>query len=203
MDTLLVLATGNRKKASEIKEVLKDIPVVLRTLDEFAPMPEPMEDGTTFLANARSKAVHYARLLGLPCLADDTGLVVEALHGLPGVHTARYAGPKATDRENCDKLLREMATTTNRAAHFACVLALAVPNGEVLSWEGRCDGEIITERRGASGFGYDPLFLLPEVHKTLAEIPLEEKGAFSHRGKALRRFIADFDMVRNWLQERS
>ncbi len=203
MNTLLVLATGNRKKASEIKEILKDIPVVLRTLTEFAPMTEPVEDGTTFLANARSKAVHYARLLGQPCLADDTGLVVEALHGRPGVHTARYAGPKATDRENCDKLLREMATATNRAAHFACVLVLAVPDGEVLSWEGRCDGEIITEFRGTSGFGYDPLFLLPEVNRTLAQIPLEEKGAFSHRGKALARFIAEFDLVRKWLNERT
>lgn len=203
MNTLLVLATGNRKKASEIKEILKDIPVVLRTLTEFAPMTEPVEDGTTFLANARSKAVHYARLLGQPCLADDTGLVVETLHGRPGVHTARYAGPKATDRENCDKLLREMATATNRAAHFACVLVLAVPDGEVLSWEGRCDGEIITEFRGTSGFGYDPLFLLPEVNRTLAQIPLEEKGAFSHRGKALARFIAEFDLVRKWLNERT
>lgn len=203
MNTLLVLATGNRKKASEIKEILKDSTIFLRTLADFAPMSEPVEDGTTFLANARTKAMHYARLLGLPCLADDTGLVVEALNGRPGVHTARYAGPKATDRENCDKLLREMATATNRAAHFACVLALAVPDGEVLSWEGRCDGEIIAEFRGASGFGYDPLFLLPEVNRTLAEIPLAEKGAFSHRGKALAQFIAELDMVLKWLNERS
>ena len=203
MNTLLVLATGNRKKASEIKEILKDSPIFLRTLTDFAPLPEPVEDGATFLANARRKALHYARLLGLPCLADDTGLVVEALNGRPGVHSARYAGPKATDRENCDKLLREMATATNRAAHFACVLALAVPDGEVLSWEGRCDGEIIAERRGASGFGYDPLFFLPKVNKTLAEIPLEEKGAFSHRGKALARFIAEFDVVRKWVKERN
>ncbi|MBM9536314.1 XTP/dITP diphosphatase [Desulfobulbus alkaliphilus] len=202
MNTPLVLATGNSKKASEIKEILKDVPVALRTLAEFAPMPEPVEDGTTFLANARGKAVHYARLLGQPCLADDTGLVVEALNGSPGVHSARYAGPKATDRENCAKLLREMVTATNRAAHFACVLVLAVPDGEVLSWEGRCDGEIITEGRGVSGFGYDPLFLLPEVNRTLAEIPLEEKGAFSHRGKALAQFIAEFDAIRKWLNER-
>ena len=203
MNITFVLATSNRKKALEIMEILKSSPVSLRTLADFAPVPAPVEDGITFLDNARKKAVHYARLLGQPCLADDTGLVVEALNGRPGVHSARYAGPEATGRENCDKLLREMASATNRAACFTCVLVLATPDGEYLSWEGRCDGEIITEGRGASGFGYDPLFLLPEVNKTLAEIPLEEKGTFSHRGKALARCLADLDTVCEWLKTRS
>ncbi len=201
MADTIVLATGNRHKFAELKEVLGGIPIEFRGLVDFAPAPEAIEDGATFAENACKKAVHYARLFGLPCLADDSGLVVDALAGRPGVHSARYAGPDATDRANCDLLLREMAGVGKRTARFVCVLTLATPNGASLSWEGRCEGEIIAERRGEHGFGYDPLFLIPELDKTLAEIPLEAKGAFSHRGRALAQFIDEFDQIQKWLRQ--
>lgn len=201
MNDSIVLATGNVNKLKELREVLKDFPVSIQALSDFDPMPEAIEDGATFAENAFKKAFHYARRLGLPCMADDSGLMVDALEGRPGVFSARYSGPDATDRDNCEKLLREMAGHTNRSAHFVCVLSLVTPTGQSLTWEGRCDGEIITAPRGNSGFGYDPLFLYPESGKTLAEIPLEEKSAFSHRGKALAAFITDFDRVRTWLRQ--
>jgi XTP/dITP diphosphohydrolase len=202
MNDQIVLATGNRHKLNEIKEMLKGLPLSLLALADFKPMPEPAEDGATFAENASAKATYYARFLGLPCLADDTGLVVDVLEGRPGVHSARYAGPTAIGGENCAKLLGAMAGHGNRSAHFACVLTLAAPDGQTLSWEGRCDGEILANHRGAHGFGYDSLFLVPELGKTLAEIPLDEIGAFSHRGKALAQFIADFSMVQRWLRQR-
>lgn len=199
-EPVLVLATGNRHKYSELRQVLKSWPVRLQAAFEFPDLPEAIEDGVSFAENAGKKARHYARLLRLPCLADDTGLVVEALDGRPGVHSARYAGPGATDADNCAKLLSEMAGQSNRRAHFACVLALASPNGALLTWEGRCEGELITTPRGNSGFGYDPLFLLPERNLTLAEIPLEDKSGFSHRGRALAGFLAEFETVLAWLR---
>jgi XTP/dITP diphosphohydrolase len=202
MDDHIVLATGNRKKFSELTEVLRHFPVTLHALKNFDPMPEPIEDGVTFRENACKKATHYARLLGLPCMADDTGLVVDALDGRPGIHSARYAGLGTSDKEKCDKLLAELAGISHRTAHFSCVLALATPDGQALTWEGRCDGTILTERRGEEGFGYDPLFLVTAAGKTLAEIALEEKSRLSHRGRALIAFRADFDRVLVWMRQR-
>ena len=202
MDTSIVLATGNQNKIREIRELLKDFPVQIKSIADFGPMPEPVEDGATFDDNAYKKALHYAKVLGLPCLADDSGLVVEALNGRPGVFSARYAGPGATDWDNCDKLLNEMAGQTNRAAHFVCVLSLATPTGPALTWEARCDGEITTERRGESGFGYDPIFFYPPFGKTFAEVSMVEKSKVSHRGKALAEFAAEFSKVRVWLRQR-
>jgi XTP/dITP diphosphohydrolase len=184
MDNIIVLATSNANKLREIKELLKDFPVSVKSLADFGPMPEPVEDGETFDDNAYKKSLHYAKVLGLPCLADDSGLVVDALDGRPGVYSARYAGPEATDWENCEKLLAEMAGRTNRAAHFVCVLSLATPAGPALTWEGRCDGEITGERRGESGFGYDPVFFYPELGTTFAEVSMAEKSRVSHRGRA-------------------
>ena len=190
MDSLLVLATSNLNKLKEINELLKDFPVTVQSLADFGPMPEAVEDGATFDDNAYKKALHYAKVLGLPCLADDSGLVVDALDGRPGVYSARYAGPGATDWDNCEKLLGEMAGQANRAAHFVCVLSLATPAGPALTWEGRCDGEITTERRGESGFGYDPVFFFPPFGKTFAQLPTEVKNANSHRGKAAQQMLA-------------
>ena len=185
MDSLLVLATSNLNKLKEINELLKDFPVTVQSLADFGPMPEAVEDGATFDDNAYKKALHYAKVLGLPCLADDSGLVVDALDGRPGVYSARYAGPGATDWDNCEKLLGEMAGQANRAAHFVCVLSLATPAGPALTWEGRCDGEITTERRGESGFGYDPVFFDPAHGGSAAELEPALKNRISHRGQAL------------------
>jgi len=202
MDNIIVLATSNTHKLQEFQEMLKDFPVSIKSLADFGPMPEAVEDGATFDDNAYKKALHYAKVLGLPCLADDSGLVVDALEGRPGVYSARYSGPGATDWSNCEKLLGEMKGISNRSAHFVCVLSLATPAGPALTWEGRCDGEIITERRGESGFGYDPVFFYPEFGKTFAEIPMEQKSSISHRGRALAGFTAEFDKVQIWLRQR-
>ena len=202
MDNIIVLATSNKNKLKEIKDRLKKFPVAIKSLSDFGPMPEAVEDGATFDENAYKKAFHYAKVLGLPCLADDSGLVVDALDGRPGVYSARYSGPEATDWDNCEKLMGEMAGQSNRSAHFVCVLSLATPAGPALTWEGRCDGEIISARRGESGFGYDPLFLCPEFGKTFAEATMEEKSSVSHRGRALAQFAAEFDKVQVWIHQR-
>lgn len=202
MLNIIVLATGNQNKVREIKELLKDAPVDIKCIADYGPLPEVIEDGDTFDENAYKKSSHYARVLGLPCLADDSGLVVDALDGKPGVHSARYAGENATDLEKCDKLLNEMKGKENRTAHFECVLSLATPGGPALTWEGRCDGRITNERHGESGFGYDPVFFYPEFGKTFAEVSMDEKNNVSHRGLALKEFAADIDKVLVWLKQR-
>lgn len=202
MDNIIVLATSNKNKLKEIQELLKGYPVAIKSLADFGPMPEAVEDGETFDENAYKKALHYAKVLGVPCLADDSGLAVDALDGRPGVYSARYAGPGATDWDNCEKLLGEMAGTTKRTAHFVCVLSLATPAGPALTWEARCDGEITHERRGESGFGYDPVFFSPELGKTFAEVSMAEKSSVSHRGRALADFAAEFAKVQVWLRQR-
>lgn len=202
MDNIIVVATSNMNKLKEIQALLKEYSVTVKSLADFGPMPEAVEDGETFDENAYKKALHYAKVLGLPCLADDSGLVVEALDGRPGVYSARYAGQEATDWDNCEKLLREMAGQTNRAAHFVCVLSLATPSGPALTWEARCDGEIINERRGESGFGYDPIFYSPVLGKTFAEVSMAEKNRISHRGLALAEFAGEFSKVLVWLRQR-
>lgn len=202
MVPIIVLATSNKNKVREIKELLKDAPVDIKCLADFGPLPPVVEDGATFEENAYKKALHYAKVLGLPCLADDSGLEVEALDGRPGVHSARYAGDKASDLEKCDKLLREMAGRKNRRARFECVLSLATPGGPALTWEGRCEGEITSERHGESGFGYDPVFYYPPLGKTFAEATMEEKNRVSHRGRALAEFAGEIDKVLVWLRHR-
>jgi len=202
MDNIIVLATSNKNKLKEIQELLKDFPVSIKSLSDFGPMPEAVEDCATLDCNGYKKAFHYANVLGLPCLADDSGLVVDALEGRPGVYSARYAGTGATDWDNCEKLLGEMAGQDNRSAHFVCVLSLATPAGPALTWEGRCDGEITTERRGESGFGYDPVFFYPEFNKTFAEVSMAQKSSVSHRGRALAEFAAEFSKVQTWLRQR-
>jgi XTP/dITP diphosphohydrolase len=152
--------------------------------------------------NAYKKASFAAKVLGLPTIADDSGLVVEALGGAPGVMSARYAGENATDQQNIKKLLGEMEGKTNRGAAFECVISIAVPSGPALTYEGRCEGEISTEPKGVSGFGYDPVFYFPEYGKTFAELTSEEKNKVSHRGKALAQVAAEFDKILAWLEAR-
>lgn len=199
---IIVVATRNSGKTREIKSILKDFPVELKDLNDFGPIPEPVEDGLTFEENAYKKASFTAKVLGLPAIADDSGLEVEALGGAPGVHSARYAGPAATDEENNRKLLREMSGVKNRKARFCCVISVAVPTGFALTYEGFCEGEILETPRGTGGFGYDPLFFYPPLGKTFAEMSLEEKNSVSHRGKALQELRREFDKVIIWIRQR-
>ena len=196
----LVIATRNKGKTAEIRDMLKDFPVRIQNLDDFGPIPDVREDGLTFDENAYKKASFTARILGLPALADDSGLLVEALGGAPGVHSARYAGPNASDEGRCSKLLKEMAGIENRSAAFECVISIAVPTGPALTYEGRCEGVIAKQAKGTNGFGYDPVFFYPPLGKTFAELTLKEKSRVSHRGKALREVRDEFDKVIQWLK---
>ncbi len=198
----LLLATTNRGKIEEMKQLLGGFPIKLKSLDELGPLPPFEEDGATFEDNAYKKAFETASAAGLPTLADDSGLVVEALSGAPGVFSARYSGPNATDEQNNAKLLREMERITNRKAAFECIIAVAVPSGPALIYEGRVEGEILREPRGDKGFGYDPLFFYPPLNKTFAELTIEEKNAVSHRGKALGELRDEFDKVLIWIRQR-
>ena len=197
----LVIATRNKGKTAEIRDMLKGFPVEIKNLNDFGPIPEVVEDGETFDDNAYKKASFTARVLGLPALADDSGLVVDALNGAPGVYSARYGGPDATDGERVEKLLQEMAGTTDRHAAFECVISLAVPQGPALTYEGRCDGVIAETPQGENGFGYDPVFFFPEYEKTFAQLTMEEKRAVSHRGKALSQMLNEFDKVLVWIDQ--
>jgi XTP/dITP diphosphohydrolase len=199
---ILVLATRNSGKVKEFQKILQDFPVEIRCLNDFGPIPEVEEDGKTFDDNAYKKALFTAKVLGLPAIADDSGLVVEVLSGAPGVRSARYAGENASDRDNIDKLLKEMEGKTNRKAAFECVLSIAVPSGPALTYEGRCEGEITTSPRGEKGFGYDPVFYYPPYGKTFAEISMDEKNKVSHRGRALQEFAQEFAKVLTWLNSR-
>lgn len=198
---VLVLASRNKGKTAEIRSLLKDFPVKLMNLDDFGPIPEVVEDGLTFDDNAYKKASFTARVLGFPAIADDSGLVVSALDGEPGVHSARYAGDKATDEDNLAKLLREIKGKADRKAAFECVISIAVPTGAALTYEGRCEGEIIDTPKGSGGFGYDPVFFYPAFGKTFAELGMAEKSRVSHRGKALQELTREFDKVLVWIDQ--
>lgn len=199
---MLVLATRNAGKTREIREFLGDLPVEIKNLDDFGLIPPVEEDGTTFDENAYKKASFIAKILGLPALADDSGLEVEALGGAPGVHSARYAGPHATDAENNAKLLRKMEGETNRAAVFVCVISLAVPSGAALTYEARCEGLIAEAPGGNKGFGYDPLFYYPPLNRTFAQLSAEEKNRVSHRGKAVAELKEEFEKALIWIRQR-
>ena len=203
MDNLitLVIATRNKGKTFEIRGLLKGFPINIKNLDDFGPIPEVEEDGNTFDENAYKKASFTARILGLPALADDSGLLVEALGGAPGIHSARYAGENATDKQRRDKLLQAMEEKTDREAAFECVISIAVPTGAALTYEARCEGLITTEPVGSNGFGYDPVFYYPPLKKTFAELTMEEKSAVSHRGKALREVREECDKVLIWIRQ--
>ncbi|MBP2655996.1 MAG: Nucleoside-triphosphatase rdgB [Firmicutes bacterium] len=190
----IVVATTNQGKVREITMALSALPVKVVSLTELGIVPEAKETGETFLANAVLKATHYSLMTGKACLADDSGLAVDALKGEPGVYSARYAGEKATDAECNQKLLKELADTfpENRTARFHCVLAYVDPDGTLLTTEGVCEGVILQEERGTGGFGYDPLFYIPALEKTLAELSADEKNAISHRGQAVRNMVAKF-----------
>lgn len=198
----LVLGTGNEGKIAEFHQLLSGFSIHIMSLKDFGPLPPIIEDGRTFEDNAYKKAHAVARATGMPCLADDSGLTVASLGGAPGVRSARYAGENATDEENNLKLLREMEGMSNREAAFECVLAIAVPRGPALIYEGRCEGLVGTELRGDQGFGYDPLFYYTPLGKTFAELSHQEKNAVSHRARAMFELKKEFDKVLGWLEQR-
>jgi len=202
LDKPLVLATRNQGKIAEFKRLLSNFQIRIKSLGDFGPIPPVVEDGETFEDNAYKKAHFTAKVLGLPVLADDSGLMVEALGGIPGVRSARYAGQAATDEENNLKLLEAMKKVTDRRATFKCVIIIAVPRGPALTYEGTCEGEIAHELKGQNGFGYDPVFYYPPLKKTFAQMSLEEKNGVSHRGKAMVQLQSEFDKVLIWLNQR-
>lgn len=187
----IVLATKNKGKIEEIKYIFKESGIKealeIHPLSDYPDIPEIAEDGTTFSENAAKKAVTVARATGLTAIADDSGLEVDALNSAPGIYSARFAGEGSTDSENIRKLLRllEGIPDEKRGAGFVCVIAIADPDGNVELMEGKCRGIIAMEERGTSGFGYDPVFIVPGYGKTFAELGEEIKNKISHRAIAL------------------
>jgi XTP/dITP diphosphohydrolase len=198
----LLLATNNPGKASEYRALLAGCGWDLLTPAEASLTLSVEEAGRDYRENAKIKAVKFAEASGLVALADDSGLEVDALGGRPGPLSARYAGPGRTDEERVATLLQELqgVAEERRGARFRCVIALARPGGEVELFEATVEGRIAREARGEAGFGYDPVFLLPERGRTLAELPPEEKNAVSHRGQAARKVQAALEGL---LHERS
>lgn len=202
LDRPVVLATKNRGKISEFQELFEGSGIEIKTLDDFGPIPPVIEDGDTFEENALKKAHFTARVLGMPAIADDSGLTVKALQGAPGVFSSRYAGEDADDDANNRKLQAEMEGVTDRTAAFMCVLAIAVPRGPALIYEGTCEGMIATAPEGDLGFGYDPFFYYPPLQKTFAQLTMEEKNKISHRGRAMAELRGELDKVILWLKQR-
>ncbi len=191
MKTKLLLATGNRAKVREYSELLKGAPYVLTTLSEEGINTDVDETGQTLEENAKLKAIAYATQSQSLAAADDSGLEVDALGGEPGPLSARYAGDVATDQERIDFLLSRLKGIPweKRSARFRCVIAIASPSGKTQLCEGECRGYITFEPKGKQGFGYDPVFYLPELDKTMAELSMEEKNRVSHRSRAARKAL--------------
>lgn len=183
----IVLATKNKGKIKEFSRMFDPFDVEVLTIADLPDLPDVVEDGDTFEANARKKAEVISKITDLPALADDSGLEVEALGGEPGVYSARFAGPDATDAENNAKLVARMQDVPEaaRQARFVSVLALAIPGEDTMLARGTCEGRLLLEARGNNGFGYDPHFYVPEQERTMAELSPEEKDRISHRGAAV------------------
>ncbi len=187
----LLIATSNKGKFSELASLLAGSPFELVSLRELNLTAEAPESGSTFEENAVSKAMFYSQASRLPALADDSGLEVDALGGEPGVMSARYAGPGATDAELVAYLLCKLKNIPdqNMSAQFRCVIAIAWPTNAISTYTGECSGKIIRTPRGSNGFGYDPIFLLPEMNRTMAELTQAEKNRLSHRSIATRKAL--------------
>jgi XTP/dITP diphosphohydrolase len=193
----VLLATHNRGKLRELREIVAGTALDWLGLDDFPGMVEVEETGATFAENARLKALHYAQATGLCTLADDSGLEVDALGGEPGVLSARYAGEAHNDAANNRKLVANLANVPQerRQARFRCAMAFVRDGKVVLETSGAVEGLIIDVPRGANGFGYDPHFLVPELGRTMAELPAEQKNARSHRGRALRAMLPQIEKL--------
>ncbi len=190
MTTPLVLASNNRGKLAEFAQLLAPLGFALKAQGELG-IPEAEEPHATFVENALAKARHAARLSGLPALADDSGICVPALGGAPGVYSARFAGEPKSDASNNAKLVKELTAHADKSAYYYCVLVYLrhADDPQPVIAEGRWDGEIVSEPRGAGGFGYDPHFLVRDLGKTAAELSADEKNRLSHRGQAMRALI--------------
>jgi len=190
MTQRLILASNNAGKLKEFAQLLSPIGFDLHAQGEFE-VPEAEEPFGTFVENALAKARHASRLTGLPALADDSGVCVNALGGAPGVHSARFGGEPKSDERNNRKLLAELSTRADKSAYYYCVLVYVrhPDDPQPIIADGRWDGEIVVTPRGANGFGYDPHFLIPALGKTTAELEPQEKNALSHRGQALRALV--------------
>jgi len=193
----LLVATTNQGKLRELTQLLSPLNLDVVGLDQLVNPPVVEEDGATFQANAIKKAQTLARFSGYPTLADDSGLRVDVLNGAPGVFSARYAGEQGDDKANNARLVSELQQIplNQRKAHFHCCIALAQPDGRCTTVEGQVDGLIIDQERGTHGFGYDPLFLVPEYGKTMAELPAEIKNRISHRGRALQQLLPLIEQI--------
>lgn len=187
----VVLATRNQGKVKEFNRLFADFGWEGISLAEFEGVPEVVEDGETFEANALKKAMTISTYLNLPALGDDSGLEVDALDGRPGVYSARYAGEDATDEQNWRKLLTELDTVPmeQRTARFRCTLAFVVPGADPILSSGACEGLIAREPLGTNGFGYDPVFYIPEIDKRMAELLPDEKNQLSHRARAMQQLL--------------
>lgn len=198
MKLQLLLATRNKGKLEEMQTILGDLGLTLVSLDDFGDLPEAVEDGQTFAENARKKAAHYYHLTGIPSIADDSGLSVDALGGEPGVHSARWA---STDSRRIARVLAALEDLTEkhqRIAFFHCAICLYAGEKGLLETEGKVEGIITQVPKGSSGFGYDPIFLYPPLQKTFAEMSSAEKNQTSHRSRALERFKS---LLTEWLRE--
>ena len=185
----LIIATHNSDKEKELKSVLDDFPVEVMSLDQFPEIGEIEETGSTLYENAKLKAVTVNKITNMPCLGDDTGLEVDALSGAPGVYSSRYAGENVSYKNNVTKLLRELRSTPSdkRTARFRTIIFYTDGDRELYT-QGEIQGVITENPRGTNGFGYDPVFYIPEVKKTMAELTSAEKNKLSHRGQAMRKF---------------
>lgn len=188
----IVLATHNQGKIREFKKAFAEIGWEAVPIADVADVPEPEETGYTFEENALIKAHYYAKAVNLPVLSDDSGIIADALGDWPGIYSARYAGVHGDDEANNRKLIEDLKPYTGdkRKGRYVCVTALAWPDGRELTAEGTCEGIIRDFYKGKGGFGYDPLFYLPQYGKTMAELPMEEKNKISHRGRALKALLA-------------
>lgn len=193
----VIIATKNPGKAKEFEHIFASRGITVRTLLDFPEIADVEETGTTFEENAILKAEAVSRLLNKMVIGDDSGLIVDALDGRPGIYSARYAGEHKNDQENTDKVLRELAgvSEADRTARFYCALAVALPNQEVITVSGTCEGRILEERRGSRGFGYDPVFYVPEKGLAMAELPSSEKNKISHRANALKKLDTVLDSI--------
>ncbi|MDQ6599853.1 XTP/dITP diphosphatase [Bacillus salipaludis] len=193
----VIIATKNPGKAREFESIFAKRGIEVKTLLDFPEIPEVEETGTTFEANAILKAEAISNALNKMVIGDDSGLIVDALEGRPGIYSARYAGEHKNDQDNIDKVLSELKDVPEeeRTARFYCALAVAVPNQETMTVSGTCEGRILTERKGTHGFGYDPIFYVPNLGLAMAELPSEEKNKISHRANALKKLDTVLDSI--------